>query len=227
MRLRQGRAVDRDEGTLRPRRRFVDGPRQQLLAGAGLAQQQHGGDRWRRLHHGLHGPAPGQRLPDQALLLLGSQLLAQRAVLLHQRPFLQRLGHRPHHVGALDRLGDEVVGALLHRLDRVLHRPVGGHQDGLGLRRHAPAGLEQVHAGHPGHQQVGQQHRDRLATEDVERRSAAAGGQHAQPFAFEDPLQRIDDAGFVVDDQHRRVRDRAIPHSAHAVSGWFPSWPSL
>ena len=154
--------------------------------------------------HDLHRPPPGQRLADQRPPLLGGELGAQRAVLLHQRPLLQRLADDAHQVRALDRLGHEIVGALLHRLDRVLDGAVGGHQDRLGLGRDALARAQQVHPRHPRHHQVGQQHRDRLAADDVQRLAARARGQHAQRFALQDLLQRIDDRGLVVHDQDRR-----------------------
>ena len=162
--------------------------------------------------HDVHRAPPRQRLADQRPPLLGGQLRAQRAVLLHQRPLLERLADDAHQVGALERLGHEVVGALLHRLDRVLDRAVGGHQHHLGLGRDALARAQQVHARHPRHHQVGQQHRDRLAPDDVQRLAARARGQHAQRFALQDLLQRIDDRGLVVHDQDRRGALRRRRH---------------
>ena len=145
----------------------------------------------------------GSDWPMMRLVPLGRQLRAQRAVLLHQRALLERLAHRAHHVGALDRLGDEVVGPLLHGLDRVLDGAVGGHQDGLGLGRDAPARLEQIDPRHARHHQIGQQHRDRLAPQDLQRLAAAAPRSARAATPSRRSWQRIDDARLVVHHQNR------------------------
>jgi len=161
--LRQGRAVDRYEGSVGPLGGSVDGPRDQLLAGARLAEQEHRRHRRRGLHHGVHEAAPGQRLADDRLVPLGLELSTQRAVLAHQVALLERLAHGAHHLGALERLGHEVVRPVPHGIDRVLDGAVGGHEDGLGLGGNAAAGLEEIEPRHPGHHQIGQQHRHGLA----------------------------------------------------------------
>ena len=225
MRLGQRRAVHGNERPARARRAVVNRARQQLLARARLAQQQHRRLRRRRLHHDLHRPPPRQRLADQRPALLGRQLGAQRPVLLHQRALLDRLADDPHQVGALDRLGHEIVGALLHRLDRVFDRPVGGHQHRLGLGRHALARAKQVHARHPRHHQVGQQHRHRLAPDDLQRLASRPRGQHPQRLPFQDLLQRIDDRRLVIDDQDRGcpLRQTASFPSLRGTSTAMPS----
>ena len=115
------------------------------------------------------------------------------AVSCDQRALLERLADHAHQVGTLERLGDEVVGALLHGLDGVLDGAVGGHEHGLGLGRHALARLEQVHAGHARHHEVGEQHRHRLAPDDVERLAARAAVRTRKRLALEDLLEGVDD----------------------------------
>src|SRR5262249_56899258 len=63
--FRQGGAIDGDERTLRPRGELVDGAGGELLAGAGLAHQQNGCRRGRRLAKRVHQRAEGRRLADQ------------------------------------------------------------------------------------------------------------------------------------------------------------------
>ncbi len=55
----------------------------------------------------------------------------------------------------LERLGDEIIGALFHRRDRRLDRGVGGHQNHLDVRTDAARELEQFLPVHAGHHQVG------------------------------------------------------------------------
>ena len=72
-----------------------------------------------------------------------------------ERVALERLLHRLQQHVALERLGEEVVRAVLHRADRRLHRAVGGHEDHLDVRTERPGGGEELLPVHARH------HRDR------------------------------------------------------------------
>jgi hypothetical protein len=111
----------------------VQRARDQLLAGAGLAGDQHAGldrvDLGDQLEHLLHRAALAEQLgePDPA-----GELVAQREVVLDQRALLQ--GAADHRVDLVDleRLGQVVVRALLHRGDRGVGGRERGDQDDLG-----------------------------------------------------------------------------------------------
>jgi hypothetical protein len=93
---------------------------------------------------------------------------AEAAVLDEQRLLLERVADDPHHVRSLERLGDEVVRAFLHRVDRGLDRAVRGHQHDLGLWRDGLGRAQQIHARRVGHHQVGEQHADAMLAQRVE-----------------------------------------------------------
>ena len=61
------RAVDRDERPVRAHARLVNGPGNQLLSGAGLAEQQHAGIRSGDTQDALEHGHEGRRATDQAL----------------------------------------------------------------------------------------------------------------------------------------------------------------
>ena len=114
-------------------------------------------------------------------------------------------GERPlgeqQHLVEIERLGQVIVGAALHRLDGGLHRPVRGHDD------HVRVGRQLAQLGQHG-EAVGARHAD-VEKHEVERRlrehaqrlvAVAHGGDLVagltQPF-FEHPAQAI----LVVGDQ--------------------------
>jgi hypothetical protein len=70
----------------------------------------------------------------------------ERAVLGDERLPLRRLAHALDDRHALERLLDEVVRALAHRLHRGLHRAVGGHHHHLGVGRELLQRAQQLEA---------------------------------------------------------------------------------
>ena len=147
--LGQRRAVHRDERLVLARAAVVDGAGHQLLAGAALALDEHGGAGVADRLHQLEDRAHLGRLADEVLeLALDAELLLQDAGAVLQLLALERLGDgEAHLVDVLEGLGQVVVGAGLHRLDRRLHRGEGGHHDHLHVRPGLLDGPEQVHAG--------------------------------------------------------------------------------
>ena len=169
-RLLQGGAVDGHQGPLAARAVVVQGAGDQFLAGAAGAADQHGGVGRRHLldelHDLLHRPAGA----DQAI--------AGRFVgdLLDPLPFpaveldlLERLLDVDFQLGEMERLGEVVVGAMLHRLDGGLDAAVGGEHDGFELRLTFLELLQELDAVHARHVQV-------------EQGDVAAGRQHLQCF---------------------------------------------
>ena len=159
-RLGQAAAVDRDEVLLAPRAVLVQAARDQLLAGAGLADDHHVGRRrgqplhlqLQRLHR---GGAPEQRGLDAAL---GIELRAQRLHLGAQRALIHRARRDLDQAIRRERLLEEIVGARAHRLHREADVAVRGDED----HRHAAIelhhALQQRHAVHAGQAHVGDEH---------------------------------------------------------------------
>ena len=121
-------------------RRVVDGARDALLARAALAGDEHGasrvvGDALRRGRRSGASPRSGR---GARAARSRRDLRAQALVLGDDRALLERLVDEGAKLGGRERLGDEVVGAALHRVDRRLERRVRGHHDDLGPRRCAP-----------------------------------------------------------------------------------------
>ena len=123
--LAQRRAVERHERLLLPRAVLVDRLGDQLLAGAGLALDQHGGvgrrDPLQPVDHVVHlravadDPLEAELLVEPAIQLgvRPPQVLVARRVLDHRPQLLQ-----------IERLEQIVERPLLHRLDGRLDRAV-------------------------------------------------------------------------------------------------------
>ena len=162
----------------------------------------------------VHRAAPRERRADDRAAALLGELGLEAAVLDEQRLLLERVADDPHDVRALERLGDEVVRAFLHRVDRGLDRAVRGHQHDLGLGRDRLGGAQQVHAGRLRHHQIGEQHADAVLAQEVERRLLpSVAARTLQALALEDLGERLDDRRLVIDDQHdagvgRRIAQR-------------------
>ena len=70
---------------------------------------------------------------------------------------------------------------------------------------------QELDARHAGHAVVGDDHRHVLRGEDLERRRAALGAQHAE-LGGEDGFERIEDARLVVDDEDGRLVQRGTSY---------------
>jgi hypothetical protein len=195
-------AVDAHQQAPRALALVVDRARAELLAGAGLAGDQHravgrgearellaqAAQRGRAAHQRLGAPQAG----DRAAQLL--QLALQQVV-------LDRALHDAHELLGLHRLLQEVEGAGLHGLHRLGYRAdAGDHHD---RNAHtAPARLvEQREPVAARHAQVGH---DRLALallEEAHGLLRARGGAGGEALGAQDLLQRVAHEGFVVDDQ--------------------------
>jgi hypothetical protein len=206
--LRQRRRVHRHERPAGARRQRVDGPRHQLLAGAALAEQKHGGRRRRhlseRVHHGAHLLAAAHQADERRVPLHGGDAGAQGTVLLEQGLALQGAADDRQHLAALGGLGDEVVGALAHGRDGVLHRAIGGHDDDVRLGLQRARRLEQGLAVHARHHQVGEHHMHGVLAQELERGLAVVGDQHLVAGALEDAPQAVTVGGLVIDDEDAR-----------------------
>ena len=142
-RLGQRAAVDLDERAVRALAEPVDRARDQLLAGAALAGDEHGGvarrDLLDRAPHDRHLLAAADQLGEPAVGL-GAQVVGHRlglAAAAARRAQLERALDLEAHDLGLDRLGEEVERAELHRLDRGLDgaEPGDDHDRHVGIER--------------------------------------------------------------------------------------------
>jgi hypothetical protein len=132
-RFRDRGAVDGDERAARARTMVVDVTGKELFARAALAEDEHRGRRRSGLGRNLEHPAQGGAGADDFAAREKLDLLAERAVLLDEGLPLGGLAHALDDPDPLERLLDEVVGTVAHRLHGGLDRAVRGHHDDLGV----------------------------------------------------------------------------------------------
>ncbi len=218
--LRHRAAVDGDEGVAAPRAALVDGPGDQVLAGAGLAEQQHVGLHLAdALDHG--GEALDRRgAPHQAGAgggLLGLQLGAQPAVLQAQATLLHAAAHHLHQALGGEGLLQEVPGALAHRLHRGGDVAVAGDQDHRQVGVAAAHLAQQRHAIHAGHADVADDDPGEVVAELGQGGLGAGVGQRRVAGQLQGLAGGDAQVGLVVDDHHRRLG--RLMHGARSPGG--------
>src|SRR5262249_47724127 len=225
-RLGDGRDVDGDERRVAPVTAAMDGARDELLAGAALAGDEHGGRRRRDLRDQLiearHlGMAPDQSLEADRVHAATRERRAQRHHLaLEVAPFEHAIG-RADAVVDLEGLDEVVVGATLERFDRRAYVPNGGgdHHHDLRIQRLDPR--QNIDAGLARHALVEHHEVDLALREDLERGRAGLGPEHLARL-FENGADGGAHAFLVVDDEHRAApprRERRIAQQrAHGAA---------
>ncbi len=181
---------------------LVNEPRQQLLAGAALAQDQHGRRQLRDLVDQIEDVARHlARADDELALGLVGDLRRQRQDLTVEILPLAGVANQRAQLVVVEVLGDVVIGAVLHRLHGGFDFVDGrDHQDldQAVILLDDPQHLEAADARQP---DVQQDQVDILAIEDRQRRLAAADAQDAV-LPLQDRRQRVAHAFVVVDDEH-------------------------
>jgi hypothetical protein len=210
--LGEGGAVDRHERVRGPRAVGVDGPRDELLARAGLAGDQDVGLRARRLLHQLEYARHRRAGPDQALeaeRLL--ELPAQVPVLDLEAPMAKRPLDR--HPELLDRevLRQVVERPFPHRGHRRLHGGEPGDHDHGQHRVQLPGEAQQLHAVDPGHLEVGEQHVGGLRLEQLPPARAAGRGDADMSLPAQDAGDVLEHVRLVVHDQDASRAHAAAP----------------
>ena len=145
-------AIDRDEGLRAARARAVDRARDQLLAGAGFAFDQHrdgGGRRFLgRAQHRPHGGRAGDHVGD------GERAVVPALEPLHfagQRRGGERVAQRDLQALGAGRLDHEIGGAGAHGRDHIVDAAMGGLHDDRNVAArlaHARQHAEPVEIGH-------------------------------------------------------------------------------
>ncbi len=126
------------------------------LPGARLAFDQDGGLRWRDELHAVDDLAQFLRVADDARKgKLFIEALVQLLDLDFERFGLERALDKNLEALDIDRLGEKIDRAALHRLDCILDVAIGRHHDDRGLVRQREGLVDDLQAGFARHAQVG------------------------------------------------------------------------
>ena len=189
---------------------LVQRARDQLLAGAALAGDQHARRRARdaldQAHDALHRRALADDVAGAEALL---HALPQRAVLIDDRALLERLlDHRQQFV-VLERLLDVVVGAFAHRLHGLRRGRVRGDHDHLRRVVDLARLGQHAHARAVGHREVGDDGVERrLLVQQRDRALLAFGDLDFVAVPLEQHVQHLAQARLIVDDEYPGAHPR-------------------
>ena len=204
---RQVAGVDGDERLVGSRRVLMERPRHELLAGAALAVDQNRGAARRRLHDQvedlLHPRAAADDLAEPVGVRL--EILAEHAVLGDEAALGQGVAHDGEHFVVLERLGDVVEGAALHRGDRALDRRERRDHQHRQLVVYLLQLVERGHAVHARHHDVddGGVEGDRAG--ELQPFGGVGGEAHRVALARQQRFEDLTHDLLVVDDQNRTV----------------------
>ena len=185
----------------------MDRARDELFPGAALALNQDRRSARRRLDDQIEDLTHARALADDVreLVIPLLNVLAQVAVLVDQPPALHRVTDDDDDFLVLERLGDVVEGARLHRRNGALDRAVGGDDDDREIFVDA---LQLVERGDPvdaGHHDVHDRGVERQRPGHLEAFGARRGDSDVVAFAREQRLENLTHDLFVVDDENRAV----------------------
>ncbi len=169
--LRQAAAVQRDEGMLVAPAIVVEATRHQLLAGAGLAEDQHVGRGVADVGDQLAQRLDRRRAADDPLrqVLAAGQLATQRADLAGQPALLQGAAGDLDQAFRREGLLHEVVGAGVHRLYRHGDVAVTGDQHHRQARVEGLETLQQGQAVDAGQADVADDDAGEVAVDPLQR----------------------------------------------------------
>jgi len=180
-------------------------PRRDFLAGARLAEQEHGRWGWRQPPEQLAQLVNRRRAPDQprdtALALL--ELAAQDEVFAQQRRAFDRPPHRRHHLRQTKWLEDEIGRPGTQRVDRGFNIGKRRHQDHLAGKAGGAQLLEPVDARFAGQRDVKNDQVESLAAEHPGRKLGALNGIDMVAATGQCATEKVEHPRLVVDHQHR------------------------
>ena len=153
--LGQRHAVDHDKRLVPPRTPLVDRVGEDLLAGAALAEEQHGGIRAGRPLRRLDG-RPDQRALSEDVRGPGRQRVAEEPIGIEELSPLQGAAHRNLQILRIEGLQNEINRPLLHGLDGGVDGSVRGDHDRGNVHALAVQGPEDFHAVHLRHLEIEQ-----------------------------------------------------------------------
>ena len=207
--------VHGDERAVAAAASVVDRARDELLAGAALADDQ---DRRHRRGDALdprEDVAHLLRAADHPLEDQGAVLVLLFVVGLAHVVAGEELAHERDEAGRVERLLQIVRGAELERLDRARHGALPGDHDHRRRRREGLGALgvrgrreptHQLDAGHAGEVQIGHQHVCGCPLMQLERLFAARGDDDVEPFGPQHGLEDRRLIRLVLDEEDASLR---------------------
>ncbi len=204
--VRNRAAVDRHERALGAAAAVVDRLRDELLAGAALAGDEHVGiGVGDAVDHVVHA-ADAVALADQlAAAEHALEAALEHGVLLAHAQLVHGPLDREQEVVVVEGLDDVVGGAGAQRLDCALDRGEAGHQDDRRVLVALAQRADDVDAAHVGQPQVADDEVEVLVARAVEAVGAAADELAGVTGHAQHALHAFADAGVVVDHQHALV----------------------
>ena len=199
--------------------------RHDFLAGARLARHQdRAGRASHRLEHleeRLHRAAASQ---DAAELVALLELRSQVCVLRSQLPLVHRLLDDVHQLVEVERLGDEVGGALLDGIHRVPYGPVAGDDDADDRGVAGTGRVDHLGAVYPAQPQVGDQQVEGELLDQLQGLLAAVGLDHLEPPLHQALGGQLPEGGFVIDQEQM---GGGFGHSANILTQGARARPAL
>ncbi len=205
-RLDDRRAVHRDEALRAAWSKLVQGARNQLLAGAGLARDEHGAHVRRKAadqpEHLLHRRAAAHHATELEPL---RQVAFQGQHLAPLRRFIADGRQQLPQPLQIERLGEVIEGSELDRFDRAVDRRVAGHEDDLALRADVADRTKDVEARDAGHAQIEQHELSRAMTQLLHGVFAVGRRRDVESFGERDGTDQGKNRPVVIDHEQART----------------------
>ena len=177
--------------------------RDQLLARPALAGDEDGRPARRRLDDQIEDLLHLRALADDPgeAVIAGLEILLERDVLGYEAPPLDGVAQHDEHFVVLERLGNVVERAALHRRNRVLHRGVRGDHDHRQLFVLLPQLLEHGQSVHARHHHVDDDRIEGQGAGEFQTLGAARRQAHVVPLTRQERLENLPHDLLVIDDE--------------------------
>jgi hypothetical protein len=222
-RFGEGRAVGDDEGAVLARAVVVEGAGDDVLAGPGLAGDEHGAVGGRDLGDELHDLAHAGRGADHvADAVPGLEFGAEPAGQVDEVLAFERAGRGDQELRRADGFFEVVEGPELDGFDGRLDRGVSRDDEDFGVGRDIARGAEQLDAVHLRHFDVEQEQVEVLLAEQIESFAGRRGGRDPVALVGEDAADALANHLFVIDGEHSRRLGPGllIVHDRDSPAGW-------
>ena len=178
-------------------------PREQLLAGAALPFEQHGGvGRRRALQRGEHLAQRRIFADELRRAAADRQLLLHQQVLGHEAALLERAADEQQQVIRIDRLGEEVERPFLHRRHGVLDAAVRRHDDDRHVGVDFLRGAQHAEPVPFGQAEIGEDQRGLRLLQEPHRLGLIARLDDGMPLPLERMPQHRSQRVFVFDEEN-------------------------
>ena len=219
--FRQGSAVERYERLTVTGALIVNGAREQLLAGAGFSQEQHGGACWcdhrNRPHDRLqHGAVTDDLSRRPELCYLFPECLILATEFRH----LQRLIYGDVEGLAANRLGQVINCAAPNRNDGMLDARVRRHHDHRNVVAQFAAAGQEIQARRLGHPVICENQVHRRPAHRSDGFVSAFGQERAMPELRQGMLEDDANCRLIVNTENRR--HQLLPGEASTLVRFWP-----